>query len=248
MGRSEVYNALVKYGIEEGMEVSCFSNIGEIYKFSEFFKNVDSFDFSFDRPDAYIKKDNSILIIEHFVVDEYESYINGGSKLVRKFREADKELSIHPLDNGWAHINDKIAENASYELYISNCKARFMQHYEKIGSYKNHLIEESIADENTNFIVCFLMEEISPLGVNMSDGESIHPVCLAKSKEFLEFFEEKVKVDWILSAVLLPEGYKAYFLSQAEVEICKKNTLDYARFQTVFGNPMMTSFKLLIDT
>ena len=90
------------------------------------------------------------------------------------------------------------------------------------------------------------MDEISPLGTLTYDGEKICPVCLAKSKEFLEYFESKKDVDWIISAVMLSDGLKPYFFSQNEISECNKSALDYAAFQFLSSDPMRTDFKILI--
>ena len=90
------------------------------------------------------------------------------------------------------------------------------------------------------------MDEIPPLGTLTCDGEKIHPVCLARSKEFLEYFKSMKDVDWIISAVVLPDGLKPYFFSQNEISECMKNIIDYAACQFLRSNPMQTNFKVLV--
>ena len=88
MSRNEVYDAFEKYGILKSNGISVFSNSNEIYKFIDFFEKSPIF--PFEQPDAYMKKGDDILIIEHFVVDGYDTFKNGGSKLVRCEKNIEK--------------------------------------------------------------------------------------------------------------------------------------------------------------
>lgn len=244
MSRNEVLLTLTQYGIYAGEEVTVFSNLGEIYKLCYFFTQGELV--SFERPDAYIKVDNEILIIEHFAIDGYDTFVGGGSKLIRNMKELQKEFEKKAIGPEGAYMTKSLDVCSCYEGFLANCRTRFDQHYDQIMAYKRHLQERSIADENTKFVVFFLMDEISPLGTLTCDGDKIHPVCLARSREFLEYFASKKEVDWVISAVNLPDGLKPYFFSQNEIDECKKSVLEYANFQFLSSNPMVTNFKISI--
>jgi len=244
MSRHEVEEALTKYGIYAGTGVTVFSDLGEIYKLCHFFNQGKLV--SFERPDAYIKVENEILIIEHFAIDGYDTFNGGGSKLMRNINVLQKEFDKKEASSEGVYMTKPLGVCSSYEGFLANCRTRFDQHYDQIMAYKRHLQERSIADENTKFVVCFLMDEISPLGTLTCDGDKIHPVCLARSREFLEYFASKKEVDWVISAVNLPDGLKPYFFSQNEIDECKKSVLEYANFQFLSSNPMVTNFKISI--
>ena len=91
------------------------------------------------------------------------------------------------------------------------------------------------------------MDEVSPLGTLTHDGEKTCPVCLAKSKEFLDFYSNHPNVDWIISSVVLPEGYKPYFFAHKEIDTYNAQTRDYASYQFLSSNPVRTDFKALIS-
>ena len=244
MSRYEVYETLQKYGITCGNGITVFSELDEIYRLCRFFELGQLV--SFEKPDAYIKIDNEILIIEHFSVDGYKSYPNGGSKLQRNKSEQQAIFDNLQLNEDWAsHIAD-IGVLSSYKDFISNCISAFDHHYEKIPSYKKHLIDEDIADENTQFTICFLIDDISPMGTFVTDGEKIIPICLGKSEEFLSFFEAKENVDWVVSAVTAPEGYTPYFFSRKEINTCKNNIIDYSACQFLTGNYTQIAVKTVV--
>ena len=61
MSRNEVYDTLTKYGVYPSGEIAVFSDVGEIFKLCRFLGQGELV--SFERPDAYIKIENEILII-----------------------------------------------------------------------------------------------------------------------------------------------------------------------------------------
>ncbi len=144
-------------------------------------------------------------------------------------------------------MTSTIGVSSSYSGFLSNVIERFNRHYEQIDCYKQRLIDNGIADENTLFRGCFVMEEVSPLGTLTHDGEYICPVCLAKSNEFLDFFQTKTKVDWIISAVLIESLFHPYFAARAEINSLREHTLDYANYQFLSGESVYyMQYKIVI--
>jgi len=245
MSRDEVRDTLCGYGIYDGNRITAFTESEEINHLVRFLSK--SVIIPFESPDSYTKIDNDLLIIEHFAIDGYDEHPSGGSKLRQSEAIISKEFSSLPCTSDGVHLSRQLGVSNSYNGFIENCKRRFDQHYLQIDSYKEHLKELGIANDQTRFTVCFLMDEVSPLGTLTHDGENICPVCLAQAREFLHFFSEKPKVDWVISAVVANEGYKPYFFSQGEVGTCLKNTLDYSSYQFLSSNPMSTSYKVTIQ-
>lgn len=245
--RDEVISTFAKYGLFNGEGILHFGESEEIQRLIWFFSNgrIESFEL----PDAYVKVDDQILIIEHFAIDGFESYPDGGSKLQRHEAMTERKFRDMPATVTGTHMITQIGISNSYVGFIKNCQAKFEHHYSRISSYKEHLLADGIACENTRFTVCFLMDEVSPMGTLTHDGENLQPVCLAHSKEFLEFFSTKPEVDWIISAVVrIPEsGYYPYFFSQQDIVFCRENALDYASFQFLSSeHTMETRFKVNI--
>jgi len=245
MSRNEVRETLHRYGLYDGNGITTFTESEEIACLVKFFSS--STIIPFELPDSYVKIYNDLLIIEHFAIDGYDEYPGGGSKLRQGEVVISKEFSARPCTSDGVHLSRQLGVCNSYNGFMENCKRRFDQHYLQIDSYKEHLKERGIANEQTRFTVCFLMDEVSPLGTLTHDGENIRPVCLAQAREFLDFFSERPKVDWVISAVVTDEGYKPYFFSQGEVGVCQKNALDYSNYQFLSSNPMSTSYKITIQ-
>lgn len=203
----------------------------------------------YESPDAYVKVDNQILIMEHFAIDGFDTFPDGGSKFQRYRVEATRKFEAIPATDSGVHLTTKIGVPNSYTGFLKNCQDKFNHHYERIECYKDHLKTDGIADNDTSFTVFFLMDEVSPLGTLTHDGEHMQPVCLAQSKEFLDFYAAKPKVDWIISAIVhwYDSGYDPYFFSKLDIDVCRANTLDYTSFQFLSSeNTMRTDFKVII--
>ena len=245
--RDEVISTFAKYGLFSGEGILHFGESKEIQRLVWFLSNgkIESYEL----PDAYVMVGNQILIIEHFAIDGFETYPDGGSKLQHQEALTDRKFRDMPITETGVHMTTQIGVANSYAGFIKNCKDKFEHHYSHISCYKEHLLADGIANENTEFTVCFLMDEVSPMGTLTHDGEKLQPVCLAQSKEFLEFFLTKPEVDWIISAVVrLPgSGYYPYFFSRQDTNACLKNILDYTNYQFLSSENMLeTRYKVAI--
>ena len=231
--REEVISTINKYGLLNGVGIRHFGESRECEHFIWFLENgkIESY----ESPDAYIKIDNQVLIIEHFSIDGFDTYPNGGSKLQQYESKTDKEFRDIPVTKPFEFCITQPQIANSYEGFINNCRDKFEHHYKRISKYKEHLLTENIANENTKFTTRFLIDEVSPLGTLTYDGKNTHPVNLACSKEFLDYFCTKPDVDWIVSAIVrLPDpGFYPYFFSQKDIEFCNKKVLNYADFQFI---------------
>lgn len=245
--RNEVQETLEKYGFFSGGPLQAFAKDSDIKKLLWFLQNGTLK--SFEKPDAYIKVENHILIIEHFSIDGYTVYPKGGSELQHNIKMMDKDFEKCSRGKQFARQTFQIGTVNSYQGLINNCKTGFCNHYRKIQSYKNELIRKNVADANSDYTVCFLIEDVSPLGTLTYDGEKICPVALVYSKEFLDFYSNMKEVDWIISAV--PKdyfGYVPYFLAHSYIPQCQKNVLDYANYQFLAANCMRTDIMTTLET
>lgn len=245
--RDEVISTFAKYGLLNGEGIIQFGESKEIQRFIWFLSNgkIEPYDL----PDAYVKVNNQILIIEHFSIDGFDTYPDGGSKFQRNESMIDRKFRELPTTETGVHLTTQIGVANSYAGFLKNCQNKFDHHYSRIPCYKEHLLSDGIANDNTQFTICFLMDEVSPLGTLTHDGEKMQPVCLAHSKEFLDYFSTRPDVDWIISAVvrLSESGYYPYFFSRLDIDDCREHVLDYASFQFLSSEHVMeTRCKMII--
>lgn len=243
MSREEVKETFAKYGIYENAEIVVLGSSNVDEKLIWFLQNGKLT--SFEGPDAYVRVGNEVLIIEHFSIDGYATHRHGSSKLreneVLAKRAAEEKLNGKP----YGSYTQNLGLINSYKDFLANSKARFDKHYRHIEDYKQKLIEEGVADATSEFTVCFLMDESSPLGTLTHDGMHTRPVCLGYSKEFLAFFEQRKNVDWIISAVVSPTGeYTPYFFSQEDVVELEQRCFDYGSYQFLSSDARQMDFRL----
>lgn len=245
MSREEVKETFAKYGIYDNAEIVVLGSSNVDEKLIWFLQNGKLT--SFEGPDAYVRVGNEVLIIEHFSIDGYATHRHGSSKLreneVLAKRAAEEKLNGKP----YGSYTQNLGLINSYKDFLTNSKARFDKHYRHIEDYKQKLIKTGVADATSEFTVCFLMDESSPLGTLTHDGMHTRPVCLGYSKEFLAFFEQRTNVDWIISAVVSPTGeYTPYFFSQEDVVELEQRCFDYGSYQFLSSDARQTYFQSTI--
>ena len=249
--RKEVPRTLQKYLNDSKGFMSALGDSDEIQKFCWFIKN--GVIVTTDHPDAFVKIGNEILIIEHFAIDGYEEKEHAGSLAAFNERAIHARFTKQESVNGSKQLTARLGVKNSYQQFLDNCYRRFEHHYQQIENYKNHLREEHIADDDSQYTICFLMDDVSPLGtLTVDDDGKINPVCLGYSKEFLDYFDNKPDVDWIISAIIKPGEdsvgwkYQSYFFSRNDISKCRERIVDYARFQFLESDPCITEVELEI--
>ncbi len=249
--KKEVPLTLQKYLTDSKGVMTALGSSNDINRFVWFIEN--GVIVTMDHPDAFIKVGNEILIIEHFDIDGYEEIKHVGSLATYNEKAIHAEFEKQELINGSKHITARLGVKNSYQQFLDNCHRRFEHHYRQIDRYKQHLIDKQIACADSQYTVCFLMDEVSPIGtLTVDDDGCICPVCLGYSKEFLDYFEKKSKVDWIISAVIKPDGssgwwrHHPYFFSHNDISECRGKIVDYARLQFLESNPFIAESQIEI--
>ena len=110
--RDEVILTFSRYGLLSGEGIIQMGESEEIQRLEWFLSNgrIESFEL----PDAYVKVDDQILIIEHFAIDGFETYPNGGSKLQRHEAMTEREFRDMPATETGGHTTTKIGVSNSY--------------------------------------------------------------------------------------------------------------------------------------
>lgn len=196
----------------------------------------------YERPDAYVCRGNQILMIEHFEIDGYPEKKKGSSKLKENEIRLEREAREKLRENSKALVRGCLGEANTYTQFVNNCKRRFDKHYAQIDRYKQNLIESGVATPDTEFLICFLMEDVSPMGTWVCGENGLYPVCLGESREFLSFWKDRPNVDWILSAIETDAGYRPYFLSKNELDVYMKRARDYTRCQFLSSNTQCSTW------
>lgn len=198
-----------------------------------------------DAPDMVIETEDIILAIEHFEVDCYESGKKGSKHRIEEARinrthRTQKEKS--PTEEGIV-IHESINGNSSYEYYIKNVEKSFREHYGKIEQYIENIRKDYVKKE---IIICFLIEDVSPLGTMVCQKGIIEPVALSRSNEFLNLLENCTQVDYVMACSEYENNKFFWVISNEEIDEYLKNTRDYANMDFLDFKPHVSIYKQLV--
>ena len=157
----------------------------------------------YDSPDMYAIVGNMLVIIEHFAFDASRETKRKGMERIRKDREAHAKMWADVMNgNIPAVIVTQARETLSLHTWQMNFEKHFGSHYAKIGQYienakKAANMEQSI--ETEEIVRCktgfFIEEEFPPI---LDVNGTLREVRYIETKQFLDFFRDKIKVDFIL--------------------------------------------------
>ncbi|MBE5903281.1 MAG: hypothetical protein E7275_03240 [Pseudobutyrivibrio sp.] len=200
----------------------------------------------FDAPDIYIKLENVVWIIEHFEFDCSHSNRKGSSFKREEYRVANAEEKIVTTEQG-ALFHDKIKAESSYRYYVDNVTKIFQSHYSKINTYKDNLIRDKIADENTVFKVIFLIDDVSILGSSCIDDDGEwQPIVLACCKEFLGVIEKSYLLDGVLAVSSCDDKGIIWFIDRSQINEYYLNAKDYASYRFMNLTPHVLCYSKVI--
>ena len=198
-----------------------------------------------DRPDLVISKGNKVLIIEHFEFDCCKSAVKGSKNRIEQARVDRVAASITPTEEG-AMYHDQINGESSLNYYESNAISQFKKHYEKIGEYKSRIRELGIASDTSEIRIVFIIEDKSPLGTLVHDGERTQAVTLAQDKKFLEFFKDKPNVEYVINCYSVSNRRFIWIIPYSQLSEYEKDVLNYEQMQFITFKPQVMGFRTLI--
>lgn len=221
---SKPQNQIIYYGEQEQ----------PLNHISKFLKSI----VCFDKPDGYAKINNDLIMFEHFEFDSSQNSIKKGSRNQRENarieRKCDKQLL---KDNNI--VKDSIKCNYSMANYINNAIKCFVNHSEKISSYKENLQRHGILNSRTKVETLFLIEDSTTLG-NMNDTNG-EPIILLKCDKFLDVFEQNPEVNYALCFSRLGMNNYIWFLSQDNIQEYRKRQLKVEEMNIASLTPQVFS-------
>jgi hypothetical protein len=153
----------------------------------------------FERPDLLIHLNEKLLAIEHFEFDA-SSKNRKGSNDKREFSERNREFDRLISETTEFPLIQNQAVNCeySYSNYIKNFKETFSKHLSNITDYKNNIIESGLANKEEEILICFFIEDTTPLGTyRLIDGDLIS--CnLFFLREYVEIISNSREIDFVL--------------------------------------------------
>lgn len=147
-----------------------------------------------DHPDGFIKQRNKIVIIEHFEIDATNKTRKGSQTRIEENRIDNELKAINRLNKVVQHqMNIYI----SAENLTNNFIKLYNKHFQQIENYKTNLTQKGVTNENSKFEICFVIEDITPLGTSYINQEGQRTVfSILDIKECVEAMI-KSSVDYV---------------------------------------------------
>ena len=155
---------------------------------------------SYERPDMLSIFENKVIGIEHFEFDSFNrngkgsEYRTNEFKVQKRFKKLMQEEFRHKDS---VSVYDKITGNSSMKNYFNNFQKNFLNHYNKIDDYIEH-IKKDFNCLNEEIHICFFAEDVSPLGsMYVKDGKQgmLTPLY---SDEIIKMLENSPKVEYLI--------------------------------------------------
>jgi len=152
--KNDAIQALFKnYSEADGMDIHFLGTGNGAHYFKEFVQQGSYY--VGDAPDMMLKKENEVIIIEHFEFDCYHVGRKGspGRKEMDRIQKA--ENSLKATQEGVV-FSDEIKGKNSFQDLMTNLFRSFREHYSRIPKYKENLMKYGLIDQSTQVKLCFL--------------------------------------------------------------------------------------------
>lgn len=202
-----------------------------------------------DAPDAVLVQNNIALIIEHFEFDSAAVNRKGSTSRMEQARIDREQRSLAATETGVIY-HSKIKATCSYQDYIDNVTRSFCEHYRRIDTYKQNLLDRGIITNDTTVKTMFLIEDVSPIGSIAVDnsGTKPHtvPIVLAQSPEFLNLLTKSTSLDYVLCCSYVGDSEYVWFIDCGELSAYKEKQCSYADMRFLSNYPSVVISKISI--
>lgn len=163
--------------------------------------NINRFE-PFERPDIILPLEDNIFAIEHFEFDA-SNLARKESTDKRQFAERGRifnnEFNQQHIPNEPFVSNILVNTQYSHQNYINNFKNGFENHVNKIEKYKENLVEKGKSKNLEDIVICFFVEETTPLGCYYLDDENYpREFTLFQVAECMDIIMAANKVNYML--------------------------------------------------
>lgn len=209
---------------------------------------------SCDFPDMYAIVGRTLVIIEHFAFDASRETKRGGMEQIRKDRRAKAEME-EEIKSGKteAMVVERVGAEPTFFDWKLNFENHFDSHYAKIDRYienaKNEVCKNQLVKAGTldSYRVGFFIEEEFPPIVEI--GEKQHELHYSETKQFLDFYSGKSRVDFILFGTYHGGCPRLIYVDHSHtIDTCKAVDLqaDDVRMSRINKNEVVVRFVVKI--
>lgn len=203
----------------------------------------------YERPDILSIFDDKIIGIEHFEFDSFKRNRKGSdfkvkeNQVKKKLKEKAHELLKYEDS---VMLSDQIKSSSSLDNYYKNFEKVFLEHYNKIDSYIEH-IKSDFNCRGKKIYICFFAEDVSPLGSYFLDKKrDINLLYPLYSSKIINLLEKSEKLEYLIIGSYALKEYKLTIVENTRevLEKFKKNKVEESDFLSF--EPRVTSYTQII--
>ncbi len=187
--------------------------------FSDVVKNVKPY----ERPDILSIFKNKIVGIEHFEFDSFNRTSKGSEYRTNEFKiqkRFEKIMNDELKCKNFVSMHDKITGNSNMKNYFDNFQKAFLNHYNKIDDYVDHIKEEFDCSQK-EIHICFFAEDVSPLGSVYIKDEKIDLLTPLFSDTIIEMLKNSPKVEYLIIGTYALSEYKLVIIEN-KIDVLEK--------------------------
>ncbi len=202
----------------------------------------------YDKPDGYIITKKYIYIFEHFEIDATNNSKKGSqsrreeNRIDRKF----KNIKVNK-QNEMKTILETYDITISIENLVENFKNICQDHHNKIESYKNNLIKKGIASLDSKFKICFVIEDVTPLGTFYLNNFKRTTLRISNIKECLNFLQKNIiNVDYYFLLNQYDNEKNRYFFKKSFIKDMKRFAIKQEDIKMINWKPNEVRFEFTV--
>lgn len=207
----------------------------------------------FEKPDMVLPLNEKIMIIEHFQFDASKFKAGKGNidkaLLSQRNSKFERLIKSHDIKSRPLIVNTKVDCEYKAEYYRDNLERVFKDHYRKIDSYKERVIESGLAPNEESIITAFLAVDTTPLGNYYLVDGAPNQFCIFQLKNFIALLNASPLIDYLFHGYYNGRNNTMAFMSNnAESrETFKDQFVDFEVDEYFSFNPMESRFCQFVD-
>lgn len=207
----------------------------------------------FEKPDMVLPLSEKIMIIEHFQFDASKFKAGKGNidkaLLSQRNSKFDKLVKTHDIKSRPLIDSTKVDCEYKAEYYTDNLTRVFNEHYSKIDSYKEHIIESGLAPSEESIITAFLAVDTTPLGNHLLVDGDPNQFCIFQLKHFIELLDNSPSIDYIFHGYFNGRNNTMAFMSNTPESrgTFSDHLIDFEVDEYFHLDPMETRFCFTVD-
>lgn len=242
--KNELQRIMYQYFQEEYTTICFYGDESRIQEIMHYFDRI----IQYDKPDAYSIVDGKLFMLECFEFDSSNRSSNG-SKQKREEANDDRLFQrIEPSEEG-TFFRNVLSTDYTIDNYRKNATSTFLTHYNRIDTYKKHLIDDGIIKPETDSIMAFFIEDTTLLG-NIYEVDSwekpTHPLFLPCCDFFLDLFEHSPNLDCVFCGSWACGSHHLWFIDRTMIANFRDNQIHTEDLTLCDFTPHSVGYKIIV--